>query len=60
MSLPEPVAIAQPAEHGLRDLDRVRHLGLVRGSEVWVSFKAVEVEVTPGAQSATAAGTLGR
>jgi len=38
----------------------VRHLGLVRGSEVWVSFKAVEVEVTLGAQSASPAGTLGR
>jgi molybdopterin-binding protein len=28
----------------------VRQLGLVRGSEVWTSFKAVEVEISIGAQ----------
>jgi molybdate transport system ATP-binding protein len=37
----------------------VQQLGLVRGSEVWVSFKAVEVEISIGAHPGPTAGTLG-
>lgn len=36
----------------------VQQLRLVRGSEVWVSFKAVEVEISLGAHQGSRAGTL--